>query len=59
VFYGITDLSTFILGTIFIILLLGPNSLYVRPCFALGCRRGQSRGVRHLRRRRDPDDPFG
>lgn len=28
-FYGITDLSTFILGTIFIILLPGPNSLYV------------------------------
>lgn len=28
-FYGITDLSTFILGTIFIVLLPGPNSLYV------------------------------
>ena len=28
-FYGITDLTTFILGTIFIILLPGPNSLYV------------------------------
>jgi len=27
--YGITDLSTFILGTIFIVLLPGPNSLYV------------------------------
>ncbi|HRA79968.1 MAG TPA: leucine efflux protein LeuE [Thauera sp.] len=28
-FYGVTDLSTFILGTIFIVLLPGPNSLYV------------------------------
>ena len=28
-YYGITDLSTFILGTIFIVLLPGPNSLYV------------------------------
>lgn len=28
-FYGITDLGTFILGTIFIVLLPGPNSLYV------------------------------
>ncbi len=28
-FYGITDLSAFILGTIFIVLLPGPNSLYV------------------------------
>jgi leucine efflux protein len=27
--YGITDLNTFVLGTIFIILLPGPNSLYV------------------------------
>ena len=27
--YGITDLSTFILGTIFIVLLPGPNSVYV------------------------------
>ncbi len=27
--YGITDLTTFILGTIFIILLPGPNSMYV------------------------------
>lgn len=26
--YDITDLSTFILGTIFIVLLPGPNSLY-------------------------------
>lgn len=28
-FYGITDPGTFILGTIFIVLLPGPNSLYV------------------------------
>ena len=28
-FYGITDLFTFVLGTIFIVLLPGPNSLYV------------------------------
>ncbi|MDY0072072.1 MAG: leucine efflux protein LeuE [Thauera sp.] len=28
-FYGITDLLTFTLGTIFIVLLPGPNSLYV------------------------------
>lgn len=28
-YYGITDLPTFILGTIFIVLLPGPNSLYV------------------------------
>ena len=28
-FYGVTDLSTFIIGTIFIVLLPGPNSLYV------------------------------
>lgn len=27
--YGITDLATFILGTVFIVLLPGPNSLYV------------------------------
>lgn len=28
-YFGITDLGTFILGTIFIVLLPGPNSLYV------------------------------
>lgn len=28
-FYGVTDLTTFLLGTIFIVLLPGPNSLYV------------------------------
>lgn len=27
--YGITDINTFILGTIFVVLLPGPNSLYV------------------------------
>ena len=27
--FGITDLTTYIIGTIFIILLPGPNSLYV------------------------------
>ena len=28
-FYGVTDLTTFVLGTIFIILVPGPNSMYV------------------------------
>lgn len=28
-YYGITDLATFILGTVFIVLLPGPNSMYV------------------------------
>lgn len=28
-FYGVTDLTTFVLGTIFIVLLPGPNSMYV------------------------------
>ena len=28
-YYGITDLTTYVIGTIFIILLPGPNSLYV------------------------------
>lgn len=28
-FYGVTDLGTFVLGTIFIVLVPGPNSLYV------------------------------
>lgn len=36
-FYGITDLTTFVLGTIFIVLLPGPNSLYV---MTLSSRRG-------------------
>jgi len=29
VFYGVTDLTTFVLGTIFIVLVPGPNSMYV------------------------------
>ena len=37
--FGITDLTTYILGTIFIILLPGPNSMYVLPVAA-------QRGVR-------------
>ena len=28
-FYGVTDIGTFVLGTIFIVLVPGPNSLYV------------------------------
>lgn len=28
-FYGITDIATFIVGAIIIVLLPGPNSLYV------------------------------
>lgn len=28
-FYGVVDISTFVLGTIFIVLIPGPNSLYV------------------------------
>lgn len=41
--YGITDLTTFILGTIFIVLLPGPNSLYV---MTLASRWGVSAGYR-------------
>lgn len=41
--YGITDLTTFILGTIFIVLLPGPNSLYV---MALASRHGVAAGYR-------------
>ncbi|MDR1995464.1 leucine efflux protein LeuE [Azonexus sp.] len=42
-FYGVTDLATFVLGTVFIVLLPGPNSLYVmtvasRFGSAAGCR---------------------
>jgi leucine efflux protein len=29
VFYGVTDLATFVLGTLFIVLVPGPNSMYV------------------------------
>lgn len=39
--YGITDIGTFILGTIFIVLLPGPNSLYV---MTLASRRGVAAG---------------
>lgn len=42
-YYGITDLPTFVLGTIFIILLPGPNSLYV---MTLASRRGIGAGYR-------------
>jgi leucine efflux protein len=39
--YGITDLTTFVLGTIFIVLLPGPNSLYV---ITLASKRGVAAG---------------
>lgn len=42
-YHGITDLSTFILGTIFIVLLPGPNSLYV---MATASRSGIAAGYR-------------
>ncbi|ENO85355.1 leucine efflux protein LeuE [Thauera linaloolentis] len=42
-FYGITDLTAFILGTIFIVLLPGPNSLYV---MATASRWGVAAGYR-------------
>ncbi len=42
-FFGITDLTTFILGTIFIVLLPGPNSLYV---MAVASRWGVATGYR-------------
>ena len=41
--YGITDLPTFILGTIFIVLLPGPNSLYV---MSIASRWGAAAGYR-------------
>jgi leucine efflux protein len=41
--YGITDLSTFVLGTIFIVLLPGPNSVYV---MTVASRRGVAQGYR-------------
>lgn len=40
-FYGVTDLTTYVLGTIFIVLLPGPNSLYV---IAVASRRGVRAG---------------
>lgn len=42
-FYGITDIATFLAGTIFIVLLPGPNSLYV---MAVASRWGVSAGYR-------------
>jgi leucine efflux protein len=39
--YGITDLTTYLLGTIFIVLLPGPNSLYV---LSVASRRGVKAG---------------
>lgn len=42
-FYGITDLTTFILGTVAIVLLPGPNSLYVA---AVASRSGVAAGYR-------------
>lgn len=42
-YYGITDLTTFVLGTIFIILLPGPNSMYV---MAAASRWGSAAGYR-------------
>ncbi len=39
--YGITDITTFVLGTIFIVLLPGPNSLYV---MTIASRRGIAAG---------------
>ncbi len=41
--YGITDITTFVLGTIFIVLLPGPNSLYV---ITLASKRGIAAGYR-------------
>jgi leucine efflux protein len=41
--YGITDLATFILGTVFIVLLPGPNSLYV---MSVASRHGIAAGYR-------------
>ena len=44
-FYGITDLTTFVFGTIFIILVPGPNSLYV---LSVASRFGIAPGIRGL-----------
>lgn len=41
--YGITDIGTFVLGTIFIVLLPGPNSLYV---MTVASRQGVAAGYR-------------
>ena len=42
-FYGITDISTYVLGSVFIILLPGPNSLYV---MAIASRHGVAAGYK-------------
>jgi len=42
-FYGVTDLTTYILGTIFIVLLPGPNSMYV---MTVAARHGVATGYR-------------
>ena len=42
-FYGITDLTTFVVGTIFIVLLPGPNSMYV---MTIASRFGAAAGAR-------------
>lgn len=42
-FFGIVDITTFIVGTIFIVLLPGPNSLYV---MTVASRRGVAQGYR-------------
>lgn len=42
-FFGVTDLTTFVVGTIFIVLLPGPNSLYV---MTVASRRGVAAGAR-------------
>ena len=42
-FYGVTDLATYILGTIFIVLLPGPNSVYV---MSIASRLGVAAGYR-------------
>lgn len=44
-FFGITDLGTFVLGTIFIVLLPGPNSLYVMAAASRGGLRGGYRAA--------------
>ena len=43
-FYGIPDLTTFVIGTIFIVLLPGPNSLYVVALAAGAVPGDQARG---------------
>ena len=42
-FFGIIDITTFIVGTVFIVLLPGPNSLYV---MTVASRRGVAQGYR-------------